>query len=699
MKRYLAAAMAALSLVAVAHGVRAADKPLVIENGQAKQLPAATALQLNASAAANESVNIGQGTAPSAPADGALWGTSVGLFSRFGGVTYGPLTLSSVTCGAPLTGGTITTTGTCGIAANGLALSYLVQIGGNSVLANYATTTGDVTAQVVPNCTGAASAIKYNQTGGGGFYCDSVSAVSGGTNPFYIGVPNVQSGIGAPSNSSDPVGSLYMRTDTAQLWQQRVASGTVPTIAQAATSANSTSVTLTSTPAAGDLLVAICAGYTGIPGLAAGWTAAGVSGGPGGNAPGDIVGYKFAVTGESTTQTPCTNVSPGGQGVLIYEVSGVASWADSYESSLWSTNNPVTATTANANDLVLGAAYATVSGSDPGAITTTGLSGAQSTAHVCCSAGGVGIAVATAAQAFAASGSAISFSRSTGNSGRLIILKPATAGWKRVAPTWKNAGTELTQWPLSINCSTGTTCTTDGLDNLTVTAAAGTNSLALTTLAQQSANTVLGNFTGSTANVTANAMPGCADSGGAHLNYVAGTGVACGTSYNASPTLSALTLSGITGSTQCLHVNTSGSVSGTGADCGAGGGGTVTTTGAPASGQLAKFSGATSITNATVSAFLDSEFCSTRGSILYRGASAWACLGPATSGYSLTTQGPGADPTWANVGGGGGGGVTQVNTEAGWTSGGPITSTGQVTVSSAVKAAVAAQIMANFGGL
>lgn len=43
-------------------------------------------------------------------------------------------------------------------------------------------------------------------------------------------------------------------------------------------------------------------------------------------------------------------------------------------------------------------------------------------------------------------------------------------------------------------------------------------------------------------------------------------------------TASGLTLSGITGSTQCLHVNTSGIVSGTGADCGSGSGLTVGST-------------------------------------------------------------------------------------------------------------------------
>lgn len=36
----------------------------------------------------------------------------------------------------------------------------------------------------------------------------------------------------------------------------------------------------------------------------------------------------------------------------------------------------------------------------------------------------------------------------------------------------------------------------------------------------------------------------------------------------------------------------------------------------------------------------------TQGSILYRGASAWAALGPGTSGRVLSTNGTGADPSW-----------------------------------------------------
>lgn len=89
-----------------------------------------------------------------------------------------------------------------------------------------------------------------------------------------------------------------------------------------------------------------------------------------------------------------------------------------------------------------------------------------------------------------------------------------------------------------------------------------------------------------------------------------------------------------------------------------GGTGTVTTTGSPASGNLAKFSGATSITNTTLSAFLDSEFSSTQGAVIYRGFSAWAALAPGTSGQVLQTSGTGANPSWGSVAGGGSAGYT-----------------------------------------
>jgi len=38
-----------------------------------------------------------------------------------------------------------------------------------------------------------------------------------------------------------------------------------------------------------------------------------------------------------------------------------------------------------------------------------------------------------------------------------------------------------------------------------------------------------------------------------------------------------------------------------------------------------------------------------QGSIAYRGARKWEVLGPSGSGKALTTNGPGANPTWTTV--------------------------------------------------
>lgn len=50
------------------------------------------------------------------------------------------------------------------------------------------------------------------------------------------------------------------------------------------------------------------------------------------------------------------------------------------------------------------------------------------------------------------------------------------------------------------------------------------------------------------------------------------------------------------------------------------------------------------------------QLSTTRGAILFRGASAWQALAPGSAGQFLQTAGAGADPLWATGGGGGSGG-------------------------------------------
>ena len=77
---------------------------------------------------------------------------------------------------------------------------------------------------------------------------------------------------------------------------------------------------------------------------------------------------------------------------------------------------------------------------------------------------------------------------------------------------------------------------------------------------------------------------------------------------------------------------------------------------------------------------------STQGAVMYRAATAWAGLSPGTSGYFLTTNGAAADPTWTQ-----GGTVNSIAISGGTTglttSGGPITTSGTITIAGTLAAA------------
>lgn len=82
-------------------------------------------------------------------------------------------------------------------------------------------------------------------------------------------------------------------------------------------------------------------------------------------------------------------------------------------------------------------------------------------------------------------------------------------------------------------------------------------------------------------------------------------------------------------------------------------GGTITTSGTiglatiATSSLLSNITGSTAVPTAnTLTAILDALFGNTQGGILYRGASAWAFLGPGSLGTVLTSGGTGANPSW-----------------------------------------------------
>ena len=104
---------------------------------------------------------------------------------------------------------------------------------------------------------------------------------------------------------------------------------------------------------------------------------------------------------------------------------------------------------------------------------------------------------------------------------------------------------------------------------------------------------------------------------------------------------------------------------------------------------LSNISGSSAVPAANgLSAIIDAIIGNTRGSVLYRGASAWSALAPGSSGNVLTSGGVGADPSWTAVGGTGT--VTSVGlTAPGFlsVSGSPVTGSGTLALSLATQSA------------
>ncbi len=94
----------------------------------------------------------------------------------------------------------------------------------------------------------------------------------------------------------------------------------------------------------------------------------------------------------------------------------------------------------------------------------------------------------------------------------------------------------------------------------------------------------------------------------------------------------------------------------------------------------------------TLTSLIDTVISSTQGSILYRNNTAWVGLGPGTSGEFLKTQGAAANPIWAP--GDGSGTVTSVGSGTGLT-GGPITSSGTLSVAGALASIFGLTTVAN----
>lgn len=219
-------------------------------------------------------------------------------------------------------------------------------------------------------------------------------------------------------------------------------------------------------------------------------------------------------------------------------------------------------------------------------------------------------------------------------------------------------GTEFAIVSQLSNAASGTVttiATTGGLCGGTITSS-GTLSIC-----SASANTVVGNFTGSPGSPTVNnAMPSCTDTGGNHLNYTSGIGLSCGTSGSAGISYSVFTSNGtwnkpanVTSNSQTL-IQCWGGGGGGGGNCGgvgAGGGG----------GAFVERLIQTSSLSSTVSVTIGAGGTGGNGSDGGVG-------GNSTFGSFLTAYGGGGGS--CSSFGGGGGGALSVGTTAGSGTGG-----------------------------
>lgn len=115
---------------------------------------------------------------------------------------------------------------------------------------------------------------------------------------------------------------------------------------------------------------------------------------------------------------------------------------------------------------------------------------------------------------------------------------------------------------------------------------------------------------------------------------------------------------GASNAPQWDQINLANGVTGTlpvangGTNCGAASGTCLDNITGFASTGIISRTGAGTFTFSTISALIDA-IGSTRGSLLYRGASGWAILAPGTANFILQTNGAGADPSWVAASAGG----------------------------------------------
>lgn len=435
-----------------------------------------------ASTTANAGFNILPGVAPTVPVNGDLWTTSAGLFVRAGGITYGPL-------GSGGGGGNVS--------GPGLSTS------GN--IATWNGTSGTVLANGPPIGTTGASTVIL--TSAGGLIAASIlptpTASTLGGVESYVAVAhqwiNAISTGGAPSSTQPAFSDISGQTTLAQF----------PTL-----TANTVLGNGTGSPAVPTALgVPSCSGST----SALQWTSgtgfgcASIAGGGGGTAVvQDFVGGVDYTAG-STTSLTLSSTPLSSAAVRVY-FDGVEQAANTWSLSTATVtfNAAIPASTA-----IVEIGWVIVAGSTVPGGSTSDIQFNSSSSF----AGNSGLTYdGTSVVSLGVAGSSVGGLKFTNATSGSIELQPTTGALGSAVLTLPDA-TDI----VAVLAATQT------LTNKTISGASNTlTAIALASLATQSANTVVGNGTGSTTTPTALSVPSCSTSNSA-LTWTSGLGFGCNT--------------------------------------------------------------------------------------------------------------------------------------------------------------------------
>jgi hypothetical protein len=211
----------ALASCGFATPASAADKPLVIESGKIKQLPASTTLQVNASGTGAASINIPHGTAPTSPNNGDCWTTTGGLFCRVNGGTVGPYGTgtgsgSVTTSGSPASGNLTKFSGATAVTNGDLSGDVTTSGALATTIANDAVTTAKindsaVTLAKIANAAANSKLVGSGAAGSGAPYTEIT--IGSGLTMTGTTLSSSGGGLAAANNLSDVASASTSRTN------------------------------------------------------------------------------------------------------------------------------------------------------------------------------------------------------------------------------------------------------------------------------------------------------------------------------------------------------------------------------------------------------------------------------------------------------------------------------------------------------